>query len=127
MARILLVDDAGYMRRLIGIMATKGGHEVVGEAETGQTAVELYEKVKPDLVILDILMPDMNGLEVTRALRQAEQKTGRHIPVIAVTAHAMEGSREECLAAGMDGFLSKPLDRERLDALLSESGVKAAA
>jgi len=72
MARILLVDDAGYMRRLVGIMATKGGHEIVGEAETGQIAIELYEKVKPDLVIIDILMPDMNGLEALRRIREID-------------------------------------------------------
>ena len=70
MSTLLLVDDAAYMRRLVGIMAKKGGHKVVGETETGIQAVELYAQLKPDLVILDILMPDIDGIEVMLLCKQ---------------------------------------------------------
>ena len=70
MGSLLLVDDAAYMRRLIRIMAKKGGHEVIGEAETGEQAIELYSSLSPDLVILDILMPDMNGLAVLKKIKE---------------------------------------------------------
>ena len=108
MARILLVDDAGYMRRLIGIMATKGGHEVVGEAETGQTAVELYEKVRPDLVILDILMPDMNGLEALKKIREIDPDAR----VLMCTASEQSSHVQEALSLGARGYIVKPFTKE---------------
>lgn len=108
MARILLVDDAGYMRRLVAIMATKGGHEIVGEAETGQIAIELYEKVKPDLVILDILMPDMNGLEALRRIREIDPDAR----VLMCTASEQSSHVQEALSLGAKGYIVKPFTKE---------------
>jgi two-component system chemotaxis response regulator CheY len=96
------------MRRLIGIMATKGGHEVVGEAETGQTAVELYEKVRPDLVILDILMPDMNGLEALKKIREIDPDAR----VLMCTASEQSSHVQEALSLGARGYIVKPFTKE---------------
>jgi CheY-like chemotaxis protein len=71
---------------------------------------------------MDVQMPGVDGLEATRRIRQLEQRTGDHLPVIALTAHAMEEQREECLRSGMDSFLSKPIDREAMDELLDHFG-----
>lgn len=108
MARILLVDDAGYMRRLVGIMAKKGGHEIVGEAETGETAIELYEKIKPDIVILDILMPDMNGLEALRKIKGLDPDAR----VLMCTASEQSTHVQEALSLGAKGYIVKPFTRE---------------
>lgn len=118
MAPILLVEDHP-VNQVVGVtMLNDMGFEV-HVADNGRAALDLLSMQEYSLVLMDVQMPDMNGLEVTRALRQAEQKTGRHIPVIAVTAHAMEGSREECLAAGMDDYLTKPIDRRRVKEVLA--------
>jgi len=110
MARILLVDDAGYMRRLIGIMAKKGGHEIVGEAETGESAIDLYSQVKPDLVILDILMPDMNGLEALKKIRELNPAAR----ILMCTASEQSSHVQEALASGAAGYIVKPFTQESI-------------
>lgn len=110
MARILLVDDAGYMRRLIGIMAKKGGHEIVGEAETGESAIDLYIQVKPDLVILDILMPDMNGLEALKKIREINPDAR----ILMCTASEQSSHVQEALASGAAGYIVKPFTQETI-------------
>lgn len=110
MARILLVDDAGYMRRLIGIMAKKGGHEIVGEAETGESAIDLYMQVKPDLVILDILMPDMNGLEALKKIREINPDAR----ILMCTASEQSSHVQEALASGAAGYIVKPFTQETI-------------
>jgi len=115
MGSLLLVDDAAYMRRLIGIMAKKGGHEVLGEAETGIQAVELYGRLKPDLVILDILMPDINGLEVLRQIKAINADAR----VLMCTASEQSAHVQDALDNGAAGYVVKPFTQEELNAKIS--------
>jgi CheY-like chemotaxis protein len=83
-------------------------------AATGAAAIRELGEHEHDLVLMDVQMPYMDGLEATALIRQSEKATGRHIPIIAMTAHAMAGDKEHCLAAGMDRYISKPLKIEEL-------------
>ena len=87
-------------------------------AATGLEALQALEKESFDLVLMDVQMPEMDGFEATAAIRQKEKGTGLHQPVVALTAHAMKGDREKCLAVGMDGYLTKPIRPQELDQLL---------
>jgi two-component system sensor histidine kinase/response regulator len=86
----------------------KAGH-VVAVAENGKAALRMLGEQTFDLVLMDVQMPEMGGFEATGLIRQKEEHTGRHIPIIAMTAHAMAGDRERCLDAGMDDYLAKPV------------------
>ncbi|HUS59036.1 MAG TPA: response regulator, partial [Planctomycetota bacterium] len=89
-------------------------------ATNGREAVELLEKQQFDLVLMDVRMPEMDGLQATAAVRRREQERGGHVPIVALTAYATEGERERCLRAGMDGYISKPFDaNELIDAVES--------
>jgi CheY-like chemotaxis protein len=88
-------------------------------ANDGHQAVAAWERQPFDLVLMDVQMPGMDGLAATAAIRAREQGSGRHTPIVALTAHAMEGDRERCLAAGMDGYASKPLRRNELARILA--------
>ena len=94
-------------------MLEKWGHEVV-IAGNGKEAIEALEKERFDLVLMDVQMPEMSGFEATAALRERERTTGGHVPIVAMTAHAMKGDRERCLEAGMDGYVSKPMQAKEL-------------
>jgi CheY-like chemotaxis protein len=94
-------------------MLTKRGHQVT-LAQDGAEAVARLEQETFDLVLMDLQMPGMSGLDATAVIRQREQTTGGHVRIIAMTARAMASDREQCLAAGMDGYLSKPIDRTLL-------------
>jgi CheY-like chemotaxis protein len=83
-------------------------------AGNGKAALAAQAREPFDLVLMDVQMPEMDGLEATRALRRREQGTARHVPVVALTAHAVKGDRERCLAAGMDGYVSKPIQEADL-------------
>jgi signal transduction histidine kinase/DNA-binding response OmpR family regulator len=85
-------------------------------AANGRTAVELHRTLNPKLILMDVSMPEMNGFEATRAIRASEARSGEHIPIIGVTAHALKGDREKCIEAGMDDYLSKPVSPDRLSA-----------
>jgi CheY-like chemotaxis protein len=104
--RILLVEDNPANQKLATYVLEDRGHlvEVAGD---GQEAVGLTEKNSYDVILMDVQMPGMNGLEATAAIRRREHD-GRRIPIIAMTAHAMRGDRERCLAVGMDGYLLHP-------------------
>src|SRR5690606_11744684 len=80
----------------------------------GQLAVEAYREMKPRMILMDVSMPGMNGLEATGAIRELEAQTGRHVPIVGVTAHALKGDRERCIEAGMDDYLSKPISPKAL-------------
>jgi len=115
--RVLLAEDNAVNQRLAVRLLEKRGHHIV-LAANGREALEAIEKESFDLVLMDVQMPEMDGFEATAALRQTEHASGAHLPVIALTAHAMKGDRERCLAAGMDGYLAKPINPEELDHLL---------
>ncbi len=113
--KILLVEDGITNQKFAVAMLSRWGH-AVAIANNGREALEKLQ-VAPDyydIVLMDVLMPEMDGLEATAAIREEEKMTGRHIPIIAVTAQAMKGDRERCLDAGMDEYLSKPIRRKEL-------------
>jgi signal transduction histidine kinase/HPt (histidine-containing phosphotransfer) domain-containing protein len=105
---ILLVEDNEANRLLAQRVLEKHGHRVVA-VDNGRAALGLLESERVDLVLMDVQMPRMDGLETTVALRTRERGTGSRVPVVALTAHAMAGDRERCLQAGMDGYLTKPI------------------
>jgi len=120
--RILIVEDNEVNRTLLTRPLEKLGHNVVVvcNGREGVAAVQRAPRGAFDLVLMDMQMPDMDGFETTAAIRAHELVTGGHVPIVAVTAHAMKGDRERCLAAGMDGYLSKPIPRQELLDLLHE-------
>ncbi len=87
---------------------------MVTVANNGKEALDIFEKQSFDLILMDVQMPEMGGFEATEAIRKKEKESGAHTPIIAMTAHAMKGDREHCLRAGMDGYVSKPINREEL-------------
>jgi CheY-like chemotaxis protein/HPt (histidine-containing phosphotransfer) domain-containing protein len=115
--RILLVDDHEFNRR-VGTHKLEGwGHSVV-TATGGREALDLLARQAFDLALIDIQMADMDGLELTASVRRREAEAGGHLPIIAMTAWAMSGDRETCLAAGMDAYVTKPIrDRELAQAI----------
>ena len=106
--RILLAEDNVVNQRLAVKVLTKRGYHVV-VAENGKKAVAAFESEPFDVVLMDVQMPEMDGFEATAVIREKEKETGGHIPIIAMTAHAMKGDRERCLNAGMDEYVSKPI------------------
>jgi signal transduction histidine kinase/CheY-like chemotaxis protein/ligand-binding sensor domain-containing protein len=111
--RVLLAEDNRVNQVLASRLLEKQGHTVVA-ASNGREALAELEKQKFDLLILDVSMPEMDGFEAAAAIRLKEGVTGSHIPIIAMTAHAMKGDRERCLAAGMDAYVSKPIQPSEL-------------
>ena len=100
--RILLAEDNAVNQQLAVRLLEKSGH-TVGMAGTGREALAALEREGFDLVLMDVQMPETDGLEATAAIREKERVTHGHVPIIAMTAHAMAGDRERCLAAGIDG------------------------
>jgi two-component system, sensor histidine kinase and response regulator len=105
--RILLAEDNAVNRKLATTILERAGHSVA-TAEDGRQAVERVRSSTFDLVLMDVQMPEMDGLEAARLIRREEMRTGAHVAMIAMTAHAMTGDIERCLAAGMDGYIAKP-------------------
>jgi signal transduction histidine kinase/DNA-binding response OmpR family regulator len=114
---ILVAEDNRVNQTLALRLLQKRGHTVV-LAETGKAAVEAVERQKFDLALMDIQMPEMDGLEATAAIRHREKSSGTHLPIIAMTANAMIGDKEHCLQAGMDGYVAKPLSAKDLFAAI---------
>ena len=98
-------------------MLERAGHEAT-VAENGREVLALLEREAFDVVLMDVQMPEMDGLEATAAIRERERATGGHLPIVALTAHAMKGDAERCLAAGMDAYLAKPLQPRELAAAI---------
>jgi CheY-like chemotaxis protein/HPt (histidine-containing phosphotransfer) domain-containing protein len=113
--RILLVEDNELNRRLATILLERAGHQVMCAGD-GQAALDLLEQEDFDLVFMDVQMPGMDGFEATAAIRANPRWA--QLPVVAMTAHAMTGDRERCLAAGMDDYVSKPLRVEEIHAVI---------
>jgi two-component system, sensor histidine kinase and response regulator len=117
--RILLVEDNAVHRIVATAILRQNGHTLAHAAD-GVEAVEISRSESFDLILMDVQMPEMDGFEAARRIRQAEHETGRHTPIVALTAHAMDGDRERCLEAGMDDYLSKPLKKADMLALLRQ-------
>jgi signal transduction histidine kinase/ActR/RegA family two-component response regulator len=107
--RVLLVDDNMVNQRLAARLLEKRGHSVI-TAATGREALDMIERQHFDVAIMDVQMPDVDGLTATGVIREREKASGGHLPIVAMTAHAMTGDRQRCLDAGMDGYLAKPID-----------------
>ncbi len=119
---ILLAEDNPVNRKLAVLILERQGHRVTA-AENGREALAALEQGSFDLILMDVQMPHMDGIEATMLIREREKRTGGHIPIVAMTAHAMEGDRDKCLAAGMDGYIAKPI---RLAELFAAIGACAA-
>lgn len=116
--RILLAEDQPTNRKF-AIRLLEGAGHTVTVAEDGAKAVAAWKLELPDLILMDVQMPELDGLEATREIRRTESDSGRHVPIIAMTANAMQGDREACMEAGMDGYVAKPVKK---DALFAEIG-----
>jgi two-component system, sensor histidine kinase and response regulator len=110
---LLMAEDNAVNQRLAIHLLEKAGHQV-HLAQNGKEAVTKFRERRFDLVFMDVQMPEMDGFDATGAIRQLEQTTGSHVPIIALTAHAMKGDLERCLRAGMDGYITKPIKREEI-------------
>ena len=110
--RVLLVDDTPASRTLVVRILNKRGH-TVETAENGRQALEMLRQRDFDLVLLDVQMPVMDGFQTAAAIR-AMPDAKSHVPVVAITAYAMKGDRERCLASGMDSYIAKPIDSRKL-------------
>ncbi|MCM2265630.1 MAG: PAS domain S-box protein [Desulfuromonadales bacterium] len=118
--RLLIAEDEPTIRQVLGLMFQRSNYEI-DFAENGQKAVELWETGKFDLILMDVQMPRMNGFEATGAIREKERARGGHIPIVAMTANALKGYEESCLAAGMDAYISKPIDLKESLRMIEEN------
>ncbi len=120
--RVLLAEDNAANQKLAVGVLTKLGHHVT-VADNGRSAIAAWQSERFDLILMDVQMPEMDGLQATQAIRALEREQGGHIPIVSMTAHAMKGDRERCLDAGMDDYLSKPVRSKQLtDKLLALFG-----
>jgi CheY-like chemotaxis protein len=117
--RVLLAEDNPVNQALATRILEGLGHKVQ-VVNDGKEAIEQAQAQDFELIFMDVQMPELDGLEATRAIRATEAGTGKHVPIVAMTAHAMKGDREKCLSAGMDGYLSKPIRIDELKQTISE-------
>ena len=117
---ILIAEDNPVNQKLLRLMLEMHGHHVRVTAD-GTEAVAVYKSEEIDLVLMDVQMPGMNGFEATTTIRELEKDTGKHVTIIAVTAHVMPGYKEECLNAGMDNYLAKPFRMQELFGIIEET------
>ena len=123
--RILVVEDSAVNRQLVVRILEKRGHTAMAAAN-GRLALDVFDRRASrggfDVVLMDVQMPEMDGFSATAAIREREKSVGSHTPIVAMTAHAMKGDREKCLASGMDAYLSKPIRAADLVALVERAG-----
>ena len=125
-ARILLAEDNLVNQRVaLGILTRRGHHVTV--ANNGLEAIDAVQRERFDLILMDVQMPEMGGFEATAIIREHEATSGQHTRIVAMTAHAMTGDRERCLASGMDGYLSKPINQRLLFEVVEQESAGAAA
>ena len=124
--RVLLAEDGAINQQVAVRLLEERGHSVV-VVNNGRAAVEQVAAQPFDVVLMDVQMPEMDGLEATAAIRRAEAQTGGHVPIVAMTAHAMKGDRDRFLAAGMDGYVAKPVRPHELYAAVEGGGPNAEA
>ena len=117
--RVLLAEDNVVNQRVAVGLLSKRGHTVTVVA-TGKEALERLDRDAFDVILMDVQMPEMGGLEATGIIRQREAGTGRHVRIVAMTAHTMQGDRDECLEAGMDTYIAKPVDPALLFAAVEQ-------
>ncbi len=122
---VLLAEDNAVNQKLAKGLLEKRGHKVT-IVENGRLAVQALEERRFDIVLMDVQMPEMDGIEATKAIRAREEQTGSHQPIVAMTALAMKGDRERVIAAGMDDYLTKPLRANELDAALEKYSAQKA-
>jgi signal transduction histidine kinase/CheY-like chemotaxis protein len=118
--RVLLAEDNAVNQRLATRLIEKRGHSVI-VAATGREALAKLEENEIDVVLMDVQMPDMNGLQATALIRENERNSDRHMPVVALTAHTMKGDREKCIEAGMDSYITKPVNAQELISVLEST------
>lgn len=121
--RVLVAEDTPANQKVITAILKKRGHQCV-IANNGREAVDWVRNETFDVVLMDVQMPTMDGLQATKMIREYEEESGIHVPVIAMTAYAMRGDREKCIAAGMDNYISKPIDAPKLIRLLERLATK---
>jgi CheY-like chemotaxis protein len=120
---VLVVEDVPSQQKLLVKVLSKLGH-TVATADSGRDAIDLVEREPFDIVLMDVQMPGMSGLEAIRAIRARELSTEFHLPIIAVTAHVLNGDAEQCYAAGADAFVPKPINLVDLIAVLRRTAEK---
>jgi CheY-like chemotaxis protein len=123
---VLLAEDNAVNQRLTVRLLEKRGHTVT-VVQDGSEALAALQRQMFDVILMDIQMPHMDGLEATQAIRAREQDTATRVPIVAMTAHAMQGDRERCLAAGMDGYVTKPLRPTELFEVIASLTAPAAS
>ena len=113
-ADVLVAEDNDVNRIVFSQILDAAGvnYRIVGN---GAEAVEAWQQTRPSIIMMDISMPVMNGLQATEEIRRLEAGTGEHVPIVGVTAHALDGDRDMCVAAGMDDYITKPISPERLE------------
>lgn len=110
MAKVLVVDDAAFMRMMIKDILIKGGHEVVGEAENGKIAVQKYQELQPDIVTMDITMPEMEGIEAVREIKKQHAAA----KIVMCSAMGQQGMVVQAIQAGAKDFVVKPFQSDRV-------------
>jgi len=117
--KVLVAEDDPTMRQMIGTLLSRRG-VACSLAEDGERTVAAWEKGDFDIIFMDVQMPEMDGLQATRVIREKEQARGGHVAIIAMTAHTMPEDKAECLNSGMDGYISKPIVFEELLSLIDK-------